>query len=160
MQVARLGLARSCASVVLALLIAVPGILSVVTMRPETFPSINIPVVNVCPNRDVEPVVSAFRHWSIDRHDTSARSSRQKKKLAAAELPFHLCSSYVAAPHINRYPQSQTLWLVGSMLAVPLEAADHRRNSVPPLLFYKRFRSLSKKQLDYHELKDLEANDG
>jgi hypothetical protein len=43
-------------------------------------------------------LLSAFRHWSIDRHDISVRSGRQKKQLADSEPLLHPCFSYVAAP--------------------------------------------------------------
>jgi multidrug efflux pump subunit AcrB len=47
MWIVRLALRRSYTFVVLALLIAVLGILSIVTMPTNIFPRINIPVVNV-----------------------------------------------------------------------------------------------------------------
>jgi multidrug efflux pump subunit AcrB len=47
MWIVRLALQRSYTFVVLALLIAVLGILSIVTMPTNIFPRINIPVVNV-----------------------------------------------------------------------------------------------------------------
>jgi hypothetical protein len=89
MQVVRLAFGRPCASVVLALLIAVPGILSVVTMRPETFPSINIPVVNVvC----LQPRCRTGSVGISTRSDISTRHLRHEfpteKKLAILKRFF------------------------------------------------------------------------
>jgi hypothetical protein len=72
-------------------------------------------------------VVSVFRHWSIDRHDISVRSSRQKKKLAILNHFFIPVPPTLQRSTWIDIRKSQTLWLFGSMLAVSLEAADHGR---------------------------------
>jgi hypothetical protein len=61
-------------------------------------------------------LLSAFRHWSIDRHDISVRSSRQKKKLADSEPASSSLFLLRCSTHINRYSKKSNPlagWLNG-----------------------------------------------
>jgi hypothetical protein len=63
----------------------------------------------------------------VDRSTRHLRQEQPTEKEACDSEPLlHLVPPTLQRPH-NPYPQSQTLWLVGSMLAVPLEAVDHGR---------------------------------
>jgi len=57
--------------------------------------------------------LSAFRHWSIDRHDISVGSSRQNKKLAILNRSFIPVSPTLQRPHKSIPEKSNPLagWL-------------------------------------------------
>jgi hypothetical protein len=87
--------------------------------------------------------VSAFRHWSVDRHDIFVRSSRQKKKLAILNRFFISVPPTLQRPHKSIPEKVKPFGWLAQCLLFHLSSDHGRGISVAPPLFSKRSQSFN-----------------
>src|SRR5437773_9006195 len=157
MWIVRLALRRPYTFVVLALLIAVLGILSILTMTVDIFPRINIPVVNVIwsysglsPTEMQDRIVSiSERAFTTTVSGIEHIESVSLRGVAVARLFFHPNVPIEAAiAQVNAQAQ-QIVRILPPGIFPPL-ILQYNAASVPVVL-----ASLSSDQLPEQELNDL-----
>src|ERR1700738_4746030 len=157
MWIVRLALRRPYTFVVLALLIAVLGIVSVVSMPIDIFPAINIPVVNVIWNYSgLSPtemqdriVTTSERAFTTTVRGIEHIESVSLRGVAVTRLYFHPAVPIEAAiAQVNAQAQEIVRGLPPGIF--PPLIIQYNAASVPVLL-----ASLSSDQLPEQELNDL-----
>jgi len=160
MWIVRLALRRPYTFVVLALLIAVLGILSISTMSVDIFPSINIPVVNVIwsfsglspTEMEGRIVTVSERAFTTTVNGIEHIESVSLRGVAITRLYFHPNVPIAAAiAQVNAQSQ-QILRTLPPGIFPPL-ILQYNAASVPVLL-----ASLSSDQLSEQEINDLGNN--
>src|SRR6266481_884974 len=157
MWIVRLALRRPYTFVVLALLIAVLGVLSITTMPIDIFPAINIPVITVIWNYSgLSPtemqgriVTISERAFTTTVNGIEHIESVSLRGVAITRLYFHPNVAIEAAiAQVNA--QSQQIVRVLPPGIFPPQILQYNAASVPVLL-----ASLSSEQLPEQELNDL-----